>query len=172
MVLLVVLVSLISVAAADDGKSIFDGKSLKGWKAPDMSFWSVQDGAITAESTTDHPCRRNQFLVWQNGKIADFELTLKFKMVGGPQANSGIQVRSEVEADGHVKGYQVDMSQPTAKWLGAVYDERGRKVLALRGQKTVIKPEIRKYCPAFSDDSPQPRGNSPVPCKQAHFPTV
>ena len=27
---------------------LFDGKSLDGWKAADMSFWSVEDGAITA----------------------------------------------------------------------------------------------------------------------------
>jgi len=143
-VLLGLLAGLSSSAMAEDGKAIFDGKSLKGWKAPDMSYWSVQDGTITAESTAEHPCKHNQFLVWQGGKIADFELTVKFRMVGGPSANSGIQVRSQVEADGHVKGYQVDMSQPDADYLGAVYDERGRKMLALRGQKTVIKPDGEK----------------------------
>lgn len=130
-------------AKADDGKDIFDGKSLKGWKAPDMSYWSVRDAAITAESTDEKPCKHNQFLVWHE-EIGDFELTLKFKLVGGPKANSGVQVRSQVEADGHVKGYQVDMSQPDAPYLGAVYDERGRKMLALRGQKTVIQADGKK----------------------------
>ena len=150
MVSLAVLASVSSAVAADDGKSIFDGKSLKGWKAPDMSYWSVQDGAITAESTKDHPCKHNQFLVWQK-EVGDFELTLKFKLVGGPKANSGIQVRSQVEADGHVKGYQVDMSQPNAAYLGAVYDERGRKMLALRGQKTVIKADGKKASTPLPD---------------------
>ncbi|MEA3364982.1 MAG: hypothetical protein U9Q79_05015, partial [Candidatus Hydrogenedentes bacterium] len=28
---------------------LFDGKTLNGWKAADMSFWSVEDGAITAK---------------------------------------------------------------------------------------------------------------------------
>ena len=37
-------------------KSIFDGKSLAGWRAPNMSYWSVRDGAITAESTEANPC--------------------------------------------------------------------------------------------------------------------
>ena len=134
---------------AGEAQAIFDGKTLQGWKAPDMSFWSVRDGAITAESTAEKPCRENQFLVWHE-EVADFELTVKFKLEGGPKANSGIQVRSEVEADGHVKGYQCDMSQPEVQWLGAVYDERGRKMLALRGQKTVIKANGEKVSEALA----------------------
>ncbi len=63
------------LAGEDDGfKSIFDGKTLEGWKAPDMSYWTVQDGAITAQSTESNPCNSNQFLVWQGGDVADFEL--------------------------------------------------------------------------------------------------
>ena len=146
---LLAIVTVNSVAVADE-ESIFDGKSLKGWKAPDMSFWSVRDGAITAESTAEKPCKENQFLVWHED-VADFELMLKFKLVGGPKANSGVQVRSQVEADGHVKGYQVDMSQPDAAYLGAVYDERGRKMLALRGQKTVIKADGKKVSTPLPD---------------------
>ena len=149
LLLLLALVGVSTSSIAEEGKKIFDGNSLKGWKAPDMSYWSVEEGAITAQSSDDHPCKENQFLVWQGGEIGDFELTLKFKMVGGPKANSGIQVRSQVEADGHVKGYQCDMSQPDAAWLGAVYDERGRKVLAQRGQKTVIKADGEKVSTAL-----------------------
>ncbi|MFK5921625.1 MAG: DUF1080 domain-containing protein [Verrucomicrobiota bacterium] len=122
------------VCAESKDTAIFDGTSLKGWKAPDMSFWSVRDGTITAESTEEKPCKENQFLVWHE-EVGDFELTLKFKLVGGPQANSGVQVRSLVQSDGHVKGYQCDISQPDVQYLGAVYDERGRKMLALRGKK-------------------------------------
>ncbi|NNE93763.1 MAG: DUF1080 domain-containing protein [Verrucomicrobiales bacterium] len=140
-------------ALAQDKKSaaesIFDGKTLEGWKAPEMSYWSVKDGAITATSSEKNPCPENQFLVWQGGEIGDFELRLKFRVDGGPRANSGIQVRSQVEEDGHVKGYQVDISQPDPDgkkpdYLGAVYDERGRKMLASRGQKTVITAEGEK----------------------------
>lgn len=150
-VLLALLVTgvLASSAVAEDA-TIFDGKSLKGWKAPDMSFWSVRDGAITAESTAEKPCKENQFLVWHE-EVGDFELIVKFRLVGGPKANSGIQVRSVVEADGHVKGYQIDMSQPDAAYLGAVYDERGRKMLALRGQKTVIKADGKKVSTPLPD---------------------
>ena len=48
---------------AEEFDSIFDGESLVGWRAPEMSYWSVQDGAITAESTEANPCTANQFLV-------------------------------------------------------------------------------------------------------------
>lgn len=146
---LLVTGAMAAVAVAEN-VTIFDGKSLQGWKAPEMSFWSVRDGAITAESTAEKPCKENQFLVWHE-EVGDFELTLKFKLVGGPKANSGVQVRSQVEADGHVKGYQVDMSQPDAAYLGAVYDERGRKMLALRGQKTVIKADGEKVSSPLPD---------------------
>lgn len=119
-------------------KSLFDGRSLDGWKAPVMDYWSVKDGAITAISSKEKPCDHNQFLVWQGGEIANFELTLKFRIEGSAQANSGIQVRSEVEPDGHVKGYQVDIADPSAPYLAAVYDEKGRKMLANRGHRTII----------------------------------
>lgn len=140
--LIFLLVGLTFDARSDQhgsGESIFDGKTLEGWKAPDMSYWSVVDGAITAIASEENPCVKNQFLVWQGGEIGDFVLTLKFRVDGGPKANSGIQVRSRVLEDGHAVGYQVDISQPDAPWLGAIYDEHGRKMLASRGEKTVVQ---------------------------------
>jgi len=135
------LAALPVLGLAGDGESIFDGETLTGWKAPDMSYWSVTDGAITARSTEDQPCRENQFLVWQGGEIGDFELRFEFRLEGGPRANSGVQVRSEVREDGHAVGYQADISQPQAPWLGAIYDEHGRKMLAKRGQATIIRED-------------------------------
>jgi hypothetical protein len=124
-------------------KAIFDGKTLAGWKAPDMSFWSVVrdeagHGAITARSTAEHPVPANQFLVWQLGELDDFELKLQYRIAGTPQANSGIQFRGRVGGDGHVAGYQADIDLG-GSWTGALYDERGRGLLAARGEKTVIK---------------------------------
>ena len=45
----------VAVTAADDGYvSLFDGKTLKGWDGnPD--FWSVRDGAIMGQTTSDNP---------------------------------------------------------------------------------------------------------------------
>ncbi len=137
------ILTFISSAAfsGDQGQSLFDGKSLEGWKAFDMSYWTVEDEAITAIASEENPCKSNQFLVWQGGKISDFTLTLKFRLEGGPKANSGVQVRSEMDETGHAKGYQVDISPPEAPWLGAIYDEHGRKMLAARGESTVIQAD-------------------------------
>ena len=134
---------LASAAFAQEAtfKPIFDGETLAGWKAPNMSYWSVEDGAITAQCSEENPAKANQFLVWQGGEIANFVLKLKFRVEGGPKANSGIQVRSQVLEDGHAVGYQADISQPDGPWLGAIYDEHGRKKLAQAGEVTTIQPD-------------------------------
>ena len=93
---------------ADEYQSIFDGKSLAGWHASNMSYWSVRDGAITAESTEANPCTSNQFLVWQGGDVADFELKVKFRLAEN-RGNSGIQFRSRIDPDGMGIGYQADI---------------------------------------------------------------
>ena len=156
--LTVSLIALASLAAgslrAEEAKSLFDGKSLDGWKAPVMSYWSVEDGAITATSSKENPCDHNQFLVWQGGDIANFELTLMFRIEGSEKANSGVQVRSQVEEDGHVKGYQVDIADPSAPYLGAVYDEKGRKMLANRGHRTVINVDGSMNSTPLSAEDP------------------
>jgi len=127
-----------NVAAQGDGfKAIFDGRTLDGWKSPEMSYWSVKDGAITARSTEQNPCKSNQFLVWQLGELDDFELKLKYCISGSESANSGIQIRSKFEEDGHAAGYQADIDL-AGRYAGALYDELGRGMLAERGQKTVI----------------------------------
>ena len=87
------VVSISPALAADDGlRPIFDGKTLDGWSAPDMKYWSVEDGAITARSSAEVPCKKNQFLVWQLGELDDFELVMKFRIRGGKNANSGWNV--------------------------------------------------------------------------------
>ena len=123
--------------AADGFKPIFDGKTLNGWNASTMSHWSVQDGAITGQSTEAKPCKGNQFIVWDQGSIDDFELKLKWKISGTNSANSGIQIRSKLHPEGHVSGYQPDIDM-AGNYVGAIYDERGRGMLAVRGQETII----------------------------------
>jgi len=133
-----------SAVAQDNGfKPIFDGKTLDGWKTAEMRYWSVKDGAITGQSTEQNPCKNNQFLVWQLGEVDDFELKLKYRISGSESANSGIQIRSRVEEDGHAVGYQADIDL-AGRYAGALYDERGRGMLAERGQKTLIGSDGRK----------------------------
>ncbi|MEM9282847.1 MAG: DUF1080 domain-containing protein [Verrucomicrobiota bacterium] len=138
LVLAILACSLGAHSAEGEKVSLFDGKTLKGWTAPDLSYWTVENEAITATSSEENPCKKNQFLVWEGGEVSDFVLSLSFKVEGGPKANSGIQIRSQLDETGHAVGYQVDISQPTAPWLGAIYDEHGRKMLAARGEKTTV----------------------------------
>lgn len=125
---------------AEDFRPIFDGKSLRGWTAPDMSYWSVKDGAITGQSTEQNPCTSNQFLVWQGGDVADFELKLKFRVTGNG-CNSGVQFRSTIRPNGLAVGYQADIFN-SGPYLGGVCDElhsrEGPELLTANGSKTVI----------------------------------
>ncbi len=125
-------------AVGEDGfQSIFDGRSLAGWETPDPSYWTVTDGAITARITKDHPCKVNQYLVWEGGELADFELKLKSRVSGEGGINNGFQFRSRLLPDHDVCGYQVDNNLQTP-WLVRLYDEFGRHTLALRAERAVF----------------------------------
>lgn len=126
--------------AQDDGfKSIFNGKDLTGWEGQ-PELWSVQDGAITGTTSADAPIKSNTFLIWKAGELKDFELRLKFRIVDG---NSGIQYRSTASDNYVVGGYQADIDA-TMRFMGILYEERGRGVLANRGKKVTIKSDGNK----------------------------
>lgn len=138
------LAALLGPVHGDEGsgfKPIFDGKTLAGWEGK-SEFWSVRDGAITGQTTKDNPTKGNTFIIWREGKLGDFELRLKFRIVGG---NSGIQYRSEELPDAPfvVRGYQADFEAGT-RYIGILYEEKGRGILALRGQKVIIDENGQK----------------------------
>ncbi len=136
---LLLLSSTAARAADEDGfKPIFDGKSLDGWEG-NPKFWSVRDGAITGQTTDDNKTDGNTFIIWRKGEVGDFELKLEYKIVNG---NSGIQYRSKEMGDKKwvIGGYQGDFEAGDT-YSGINYDERGRGILAQRGQKTVIKED-------------------------------
>lgn len=127
---------------------IFDGKDLAGWTG-DPELWSVKDGAITGQTTPEHPAKGNTFLIWTNGTTADFELRCSFKLVPGDRrgfANSGIQYRSKVLDSTHwvVGGYQADM-EAGPNYTGILYEERmTRGIMAARGERVVWDKEGKK----------------------------
>ena len=133
-------------ALADDAGgfvSLFNGKSLEGWDG-NPSLWSVEEGCITGRTQADPKLTHNTFLVYTNGAVSDFELRFSYKIVNG---NSGVQYRSKVTEQGKfgpiVGGYQADF-EAGKTYSGILYEERGRGILAQRGQKTVIKDEAGK----------------------------
>src|SRR5690242_13271979 len=131
---------------ADGFELIFDGQTLNGWQGQDMSFWSVEDGAITGTISPQHAPKLNQYLIWQGGMLDDFELKLTFRLrsTNSPVVNSGFQFRSRRLPNGDVAGYQVDNNylQP---WKARLYDEFGRHDLALQGERTVFDRDGIKH---------------------------
>ena len=153
-----VVISLATVAAAQEkadqeqeaGKavSLFNGQDLTGWVG-DTEYWSVEEGAITGRTTPENLLSYNTFLVWDGGEPSDFELTLRYRIVGG---NSGVQYRSRVIDQERfiVSGYQADIdSKPN--YSGMVYEEKARAFLAERGQRVKIAPDGSKAVEQIGD---------------------
>lgn len=131
--------AMLGLSAAAEDKPIFNGKDLTGWEG-NPELWSVQAGTITGKTTAEKPLKHNTFLVWKGGTVGDFELTLKYRIEVG---NSGVQYRSKELPKGEfgpiVGGYQADF-EAGKTYSGILYEEKGRGILAKRGEKTVIKP--------------------------------
>jgi 3-keto-disaccharide hydrolase len=137
-----------AAAAVDEPgfRSLFNGKDLTGWDGL-PGVWSVEDGAITGRNRAEAPIEGNTFLIWKDGTVGDFTLRLKFRFqpvanADMAKANSGVQYRSQVvdAAKKVVGGYQADMDG-AGRWLGMLYEERGRGILALPTQKVRLSPK-------------------------------
>ena len=132
---------VLAVDAAKDAGfvQIFNGSSLDGWEGK-PEFWSVQEGAIVGQTTAEKPTNGNTFLIWRQGNLDDFELRLLYKITGG---NSGIQYRSKDYGNFVVGGYQADFEAgPT--YSGIQYEEKGRGILAKRGERNTIASDGKK----------------------------
>jgi hypothetical protein len=119
---------------SDDSVSLFNGKNLDGWRG-DARIWSVENGCIVGRTTPENVIDKNTFLIYEK-PFSDFELTFQYKIIGG---NSGVQYRAKVldEADFVVGGYQADM-EAGINHSGILYEEKGRGILAKRGQQVAI----------------------------------
>ena len=133
--------------------SLFDGRTLAGWKAADMTWWSVEDGAITARITAEKPCDDNQYLFCEVGEMRDFELKLTHRVLSSHDVNCGFQFRSEHYEGDDCKGYQVDNNLPD---LIRLYDEFGRHTLAMRGERTVFHADGTKSTTEIAEAQGEP----------------
>jgi hypothetical protein len=126
---LVVLAAASTAAAQNDGwTSLFDGKTLQGWRVAakpadvEQNFWSVKDAAITCDSRG----RRKHDYVWllTEREFADFDLRLQVRSFRESSGNSGVQVRSRYDLESYwLDGPQVDINPPGPFRNGLIYDE-------------------------------------------------
>ena len=140
------ILSTVSLAAeGEEGFTpIFNGKDLSGWEGEE-EFWSVEDGAITGVSTPEKPVRLATYLMWRDGKVADFELRFSFRI---PAGNSGVQFRIRELENWDIAGYQADFDAPN-QWTGCLYDCNSHRadpnrVIGPVGQKVVIDPDGKR----------------------------
>lgn len=103
-------------------QSLFDGKSLNGWRLINGSAsYEVVDGAIVGTTKAGTP---NSFLATERS-YGDFILEFEAKQTVGP-TNSGVQFRSQSKPevmDGRVHGPQMDLDPSERQWTGGLYDE-------------------------------------------------
>jgi hypothetical protein len=150
---------LAAAAFAAEPRSLFDGKTLKGWQQCNgTAKYTVEGGVIVGTTVAGSP---NSFLCSEK-EYADFELELETKT--DPALNSGVQIRSHryeqpvtvrtfngreirnnKQPAGRVYGYQVEISNEESGNSGGVYDEARRGWL----DDASSKPECRG---AFKDN--------------------
>jgi hypothetical protein len=114
--------SLGTVAGADEGwTSIFDGKTLSGWKSNEETpnCFTVENGTLKVSGGRAH-----LFFVGPDGKAKFKNFEFKAKVMTTPGANSGIYFHTEFQQQGWPsKGYecQVNTSHSDAKKTGGLY---------------------------------------------------
>jgi hypothetical protein len=118
-------VTLFAIPCVGKYIDLFNGKDLSGWDG-DSNLWKVQNSAITGYVEEGVNIEDHSYLIWQGGKVRDFELSLKFRSDSG---NSGIDYRAKKilkDKNGKdlkwtLEGYQADIVQ---NWMGSFYNWR------------------------------------------------
>ena len=104
-----------------EARSLFDGKTLDGWKIQSgFATYEVEDGAIIGTTAQDSP---NTFLVFKD-EFADFELEFDVKLPS-KELNSGVQIRSLLPGGkygGHLTGPQCEIEASPGQ-SGYIYGE-------------------------------------------------
>lgn len=111
----------------DGWKSLFDGKTLKGWKVlGGAADYKAENGAIVGTTVAN---TGNSFLT-TSGNYSDFVLELDFRM-DDTANNSGVMTRSHFDPKGNdgkgrVYGRQIEIDPSSRRWTAGIYDE-GRR---------------------------------------------
>lgn len=125
------LIALNSGAQSNNWQSLFDGKTLKGWRQlTGSATYTVENGMIVGTTVDKSP---NSFLASDQRLTGDFVLEMETMMTDA-NTNSGIQFKSNFDAKandgkGRVYGYQYELDPSARKWSGGIYDEGRREWL-------------------------------------------
>lgn len=130
--------------------SLFDGKSLKGWKVGNNAgTFTVQDGAIVANGDVAH--------LFYNGDVQQHEFKnfeFKAEVMTTPGSNSGIYFHTIYQESGWPKkGYEVQVNNSHTDWrrTGSLYaiedvkdvlvkdNEWYSEYFMVKGKRVVIK---------------------------------
>ena len=121
-------------------RSLFNGRDLSGWEG-NSKYWSVKEGALTVKGDPNSSNTSACNLVWKDGTVSDFDLSLKFKASSG--TNSGIHYRSYItgrNGDGAtVNGYQLDLDFGQKQRFGGAYESGVRNDLAKTGERVSVR---------------------------------
>ena len=115
---LIFLLALAAMAVAQNNGwvSIFDGKTMNGWKVMAVhggngGLWEVKNGTLIGNQESDH----KGGLVGTEKKYSDFEIELEFK--NDSPADSGLFLRTREDG----MGYQVTIDYLKDGYIGSLY---------------------------------------------------
>ena len=160
------LPAALSAAGQDGWISMFNGKTLSGWKAnQNPESWTVRDGAITGDGEASH-------LFWMVQECADCEFKAEVKI--GHGGNSGMYFRTAM-GPGFPKGYeaQVNTSHTDPVKTGSLYgfhkifdqlipdDVWARSTSSLRAITSLSRSTTRWSPITPTRRTPTPRATSP-----------
>ncbi len=98
---------------------LFNGKDLEGWQTYGTEKWYVENGTLVCESGAD---KQYGYLATRD-YYNDYDLTVEFKQEA--DGNSGIFIRSFIEKDVQINGWQVEVA-PKGQDTGGIYESYGR----------------------------------------------
>jgi len=117
---------------------LFDGKTLKGWKAHPKSpgKWSVEDGAIVGRGPVSH-------LFSERGDYQDFHFRVEAMI--NDKGNSGQYFRAKFEP-GFPPGYEAQINSTHGDPIrtGSLYPDGRQKFSKEEQAKMVVKEQLHK----------------------------
>ena len=131
LIIFVALASVLTTYADDEWIDLFDGKSLKGWRANVMpESFSVVEGTIRAQATKTRPRRKSAHLFYVGNdeeivrlKNFEFEATVRSE----PNSNAGIFIHTDMSTRDKslhlAKGYEIQLnsSKKEKRKTGSLY---------------------------------------------------